>query len=377
MKIAGAADSAQAQLGLTRERLIKGPPRCLTELAGCDPHAAPSASVPESELTARLSTWTATGAISTLDPILSKFADRALYGPLCAFLARRGKGQRARLSALAFRLAGGEGEVPTTLPLIVECLHAGSLIIDDIEDASALRRGQPCLHHQVGMPVALNAGNALYFLPNLLLAESGLAPLEQLRVTHLVGQCLLRCHEGQALDLTVRLSELSPGEVQVVARGVSERKTGALFGLAAALGAVCAGAADAVVADLQRFGVEFGVGLQMLDDVSGVQNPARADKGMEDLRDDRVTWVWALLERELSAEAYKRWLQSALSAQDEAQWAALLDRLRFPLSVRGPERIRAHFDAACEQLARALDLSGVHQELKAELSELERRFMGG
>ncbi|MFO0131652.1 MAG: polyprenyl synthetase family protein [bacterium] len=48
-----------------------------------------------------------------------------------------------------------------------EIIHNGSLIIDDIEDGSDLRREKPCVHKIYGTDVAVNAGNALYFIPML------------------------------------------------------------------------------------------------------------------------------------------------------------------------------------------------------------------
>jgi hypothetical protein len=55
--------------------------------------------------------------------------------------------------------------------LVVESLHAGSLIVDDIEDDSDLRRDAATLHRIYGVPVALNAGNWLYFWPQVLLSR--------------------------------------------------------------------------------------------------------------------------------------------------------------------------------------------------------------
>lgn len=48
---------------------------------------------------------------------------------------------------------------------IIELIHNGSLIVDDIEDGSDLRRGKPCVHKIYGEDIAINAGNAIYFLP--------------------------------------------------------------------------------------------------------------------------------------------------------------------------------------------------------------------
>jgi hypothetical protein len=54
---------------------------------------------------------------------------------------------------------------------VVEFIHAGSLVVEDIEDGSRIRRGRVALHVRYGMPVALNAGNWLYFWPFELLKK--------------------------------------------------------------------------------------------------------------------------------------------------------------------------------------------------------------
>ena len=48
---------------------------------------------------------------------------------------------------------------------LIEMLHCASLIIDDIEDGSLMRRGQPCSHKVYGVDSAINAANLIYFLP--------------------------------------------------------------------------------------------------------------------------------------------------------------------------------------------------------------------
>ena len=47
---------------------------------------------------------------------------------------------------------------------LIEMLHNASLLIDDIEDNSKLRRGVPVAHHIYGIPLTINAANYIYFL---------------------------------------------------------------------------------------------------------------------------------------------------------------------------------------------------------------------
>ena len=300
--------------------------------------------------------------------------ERALLGPLREFLSRPGKQLRARLVELGFTLGGGAAHtLPAELPLLIEILHAGSLIIDDIEDGSEQRRGLPALHRLHGVPVALNAGNWLYFWPQVLLAALPLPARARLHAHERIAECLLRCHEGQALDLTVRVGELAKADVPAVARTLATLKTGKLGGLATALGAIAARAPRRRVEALARFGCEIGVGLQMLDDLSGVLNAARRDKAREDLRLGRVTWVWAWLAEQLDGASYEQLRREQLAGDQGCE--SVLEQARFQLGMTGLRRIRLHFDGALAALARALGGDAWLAAVRAELEWLERRFM--
>ncbi len=231
--------------------------------------------------------------------------DSALTRPLREFLARPGKGVRARLVAVAWELAGGRGEPPPQLPLAIELLHAGSLIVDDIEDGSTERRGAPALHVRAGLPTALNAANWLYFAAMELV---GMLPLDERRALHALQRTnalLLRCHEGQALDVGVRVSTLRQEEVEGIAHAIAERKTGGLAALGTTLAAICAHAPPHTERALEEFGGSIGVALQLLDDAGAVCCDDRCAKGEEDLRNGRATWAWALAAREADAATYR------------------------------------------------------------------------
>ena len=81
------------------------------------------------------------------------------------WLLKEGKRWRPFLLACSYSaLNSGTTDLPDEvrrLALAVECFHKASLIHDDIEDADDLRYGQPSLHCQVGIPVAINIGDFL------------------------------------------------------------------------------------------------------------------------------------------------------------------------------------------------------------------------
>jgi geranylgeranyl pyrophosphate synthase len=311
----------------------------------------------------------------------------ALLAPLRDFLARPSKGFRAELVSWGYRLAHPGASVDhearearTELPvlaLIIECLHAGSLIIDDIEDASEERRGAPALHCSFGVPRALNAGNYLYFWPQLLLARSGLSDAARLQAHERIALCLTRCHEGQALDLQVRADQLPQRDVAKVALAITRLKTGGLVALAMALGALAAGAPPERVDAVAGLGRALGVGLQMLDDVSGIVNIARRHKALEDLRHGRVTWLWAILSEELDAAAYEARLRELRSVMDGGAADVLVERLRFQLGALGVRRAHAYVQAALSTLETTLGPGAWAEEVLGQFARLERRYVQG
>ncbi len=230
----------------------------------------------------------------------------ALGEPLCSLAQRSGKGLRSRLLAIAWKLAGGRGVLPDELIGTVEGLHLGSLIIDDIEDGSRTRRGGPTLHEQVGVSNALNAGNWLYFWSTFLVRRLSLPPDGELRIRRAIDGAVLNAHYGQALDLALRITDLRQTEVAQVVRCCSELKTGCLMELGARVGAIAAGGGPDCADVLGRIGRDFGIALQMLDDLTSVLSERRRHKGHEDTLHARPTWPWAWFAQGVDELGYGR-----------------------------------------------------------------------
>ncbi len=301
---------------------------------------------------------------------------RALHGPVRDFVERPGKALRAGLLARCYELAGGGGRCPEQLDAMVEILHAGSLIVDDIEDASSSRRGAPALHVLHGVPVALNAANWMYFWALSLVQELPLDDSAQLSLHRWCLRTLLRCHHGQSLDLTANVYELAQGEIPRVVRATAELKTGALMELAAVLGAVAAGAAPALIEELARFGRETGVALQMLDDVGGLLSEQRCHKGHEDLLLGRPTWPWAWLSAELGPEQHEplRAMGRRVAAR-ELPPELLARSLREQLHGSGRVRVRRHLHESFVRLRAVTGPAPALLALRAELQRMERSYV--
>jgi len=111
---------------------------------------------------------------------------------------------------------------------IIADLHTASLLIDDIEDNSKMRRGNPVAHSIFGIPSVLNCGNYVYFLALQRCHELQNQKAMQIFVTEMIN-----LHRGQGCDITWRDNLKCPSEEQYCS--MVQDKTGGLFRLAVGL----------------------------------------------------------------------------------------------------------------------------------------------
>jgi geranylgeranyl pyrophosphate synthase len=258
---------------------------------------------------------------------------------------------------------------------LLELLHTGSLIIDDIEDDSESRRGLPSLHVAHGTPVALNAGNWIYFWAFKLVEHLPLGDAQQLSLMRHMSRALLACHFGQALDLSVAVDQLPRPQVPPLVRAATGLKTGRLMQLGAEVGAVAARADEACREALADFGFRVGLGLQMLDDLGGLTSKRRRHKGFEDLRLGRLTWPWAWAAELESDVSYTRLRDLARDVRaGRAPGERLAARLRESIGASGRRRIHEHLTDALAALDGALGPSELLADLRQEVARLEESY---
>jgi geranylgeranyl pyrophosphate synthase len=304
-----------------------------------------------------------------------RFWESALLDPARDILGRTGKGLRARLLECSWHLAdGGPDGPPEMLPVMIELLHVGSLVIDDIEDDSPMRRGEPALHRKYGLPLALNTGNWLYFLPLALLSRLSMSDELRLALYEDISLALLRCHQGQALDLSVRITSVRKADVPGLVAGTTRMKTGSLMRLGAILGARAAGGSPETIAALGRFGAELGVGLQMLDDWSGIGVDGRREKGIADIKLARPTWPWVWLGEDDDELSYAELLRQVRGLSIDWEAERVLERMRTILTPIAGGKIRAHLDMALEGLQEEFGQCEQVEAIRQDIDRLERAF---
>ena len=196
--------------------------------------------------------------------------NKGIAEPIWEILDRGGKRWRPALFLLICEALGKDPEDCLDFAIIPEIVHNGTLIVDDIEDSSELRRGKPCTYRIFGVDIAVNAGNAMYYLPLLpLMEKKAQLPAETLRdIYEVYVQEMINLSLGQAMDITWHRGIANADNLdEEDYLQMCAYKTGTLARMAAKISAVLAGANKELVEKLGRFAESIGVAFQMQDDV--------------------------------------------------------------------------------------------------------------
>lgn len=267
-----------------------------------------------------------------MSPLVNQLVERALHQPAHEFKCRQGKRIRGSMVQISFEMAGGSGRVSEKISESIECLHAGSLVIDDVQDDSHYRRGESTLHQVIGVPLAINAGNWMYFRALELLTTASLPANQQTRLVEAMVTAGRRCHEGQALDLYARVDQIQAKHWHDTTLAISTLKTGVLVELAVAMGCIAANAPSVLHSAMTAFGCQIGVALQMRNDVEELSKIAHSDSDAcncvrdDDLRHRRVTWPWAWA-FELTGESHCQALSRRLKLSTREQQSVAAELL--------------------------------------------------
>ncbi len=185
-------------------------------------------------------------------------------------LDRGGKRWRPALFLLICEALGKKAKDYLDFAIIPEVVHNGTLVIDDIEDSSDVRRGKPCTYKIFDIDIAVNAGNAMYYLPLLPLMEKRKEiPVEKLTdIYQIYVQEMINLSVGQAMDIAWHRSLANADQIsEEDYMQMCAYKTGTLARMAAKLAAVIAGADGQLVEKLGHFAESIGIAFQMQDDI--------------------------------------------------------------------------------------------------------------
>jgi len=195
---------------------------------------------------------------------------KALAEPIWDFLDRGGKRWRPALFFLILEALGKDPDEYADFAIIPEIVHNGTLMVDDVEDASELRRGKPCTYKIYGLDIAINAGNSMYYLPLLPLIERRTAlPAEKLaRIYEIYVEEMIKLSLGQAMDIAWHRGIANADNIdEKDYLQMCAYKTGTLARMSAKIAAVLGDADGKLVEELGNFAESIGIAFQMQDDI--------------------------------------------------------------------------------------------------------------
>ncbi len=199
---------------------------------------------------------------------------------------RRGKDPASKINGMAYEFVEGggkrlrpciallvcdsiKGSYKDALPIAAayELAHTASLTQDDIIDNSATRHSLPTAHTLHGVTTAILISDVMIFDMFQKLADYDGVDVSKDQLSGLlryVAKSAKQAAEGEFLEM--ELSRKIDSSVDDYVR-LAGLKTGALFGAAAASGAIVGGAKPKVVKDMYEFGRNLGIEYQMVDDI--------------------------------------------------------------------------------------------------------------
>ncbi len=272
-----------------------------------------------------------------------------LIGEITRYVLKSG-GKRIRpaLLLLSAKLCGYRGGTRNiALAAVAEYMHAATLIHDDIIDHADKRRGLPSANSIWGPQISVLAGDFLYARSlQILVADGDLAVMQAFA------------------DATVRMTEGEVREVQMAGNleltydeylEIIISKTAALISAACRAGALIAGSEAAAVAALTEFGLNLGIGYQLVDDaLDFIAKEDRLGKPVgNDFKEGKVTFpVFHVLRAGSEADRSRLRELAAAESIRESDLAEVKEMVERHGAVAATmEQVHAYLEKAKESLS--------------------------
>ena len=204
--------------------------------------------------------------------------------PVIRFLLQNpGKRLRSRLLCLAAQMIGRPAPRLREAAALVELLHNGSLLHDDVMDHASVRRNRPTVNCLWGDAVAILAGDLLLAGVMDLALKTGHPGVPQAAVHSLADLVA-----GQMEEIRNH-GNLLMGEAEYLT--LVAKKTGSLFAFSCRTGAWLTRGTPEQARSLENFGASFGLAFQLMDDLLDyVGRPEHTGKEQgRDLAERKVT----------------------------------------------------------------------------------------
>ena len=284
---------------------------------------------------------------------------QCLYDMMRDYPQRSGKRLRPALCLLICEAFGGDPKDAFNTAAALELLQNWLLIHDDIEDGSDLRRGEPCLNRKYGVPLAINAGDALHcrmwemLHRNAEILGHEIAFKILAEFTRLSNQVV----EGQHIELSwVGNNQWNLTEDDYWTMCVQKTAWYTCI-TPCRLGALTAGTTTADVDHFIDIGKNLGVAFQIQDDVLNlIGNEGQYGKEIAgDISEGKRTLVLIHLFNSCTHDEAERVIEIMAKDRNSKSQAEIREVLllmeRYNSIVYAQKRSKALVEKACEQFA--------------------------
>ncbi|GAB6011193.1 polyprenyl synthetase family protein [Viscerimonas tarda] len=190
---------------------------------------------------------------------------QSLFDPISYILSLGGKRLRPALSLMSYNLY--KDDVRTALPvaLAIEIFHNFTLLHDDLMDRADVRRGKETVHIKWNDNTAVLSGDAMLIEAYVKIAGVDAKFLPQVLKLFSTTATEICCGQQLDMEFEQRLDVTIAEYLEMI-----RLKTAVLLGCALKEGAILAEASEEDADNLYQFGINIGLGFQLMDDLLDV-----------------------------------------------------------------------------------------------------------
>lgn len=261
--------------------------------------------------------------------------------PIREITDRSGKSWRSYATIACCDAVGGNSQVAIDWLALPELMHVGSLMVDDVQDKSLVRRGGPAAHVVHGDAIAINSGTGAYFVGQYCIYNVDKDFEGKVKIYNAYFEAMRASHSGQAMDI-YGLDYMMPDALKDdnVAKLLTKRviathrlKSAAPAAYLARIGVILGEGNDEQIDAMGDYFEALGISFQIIDDtlnLKGFKDHLKT-KG-EDITAGKITYPVAKAMGLLDKKDRKR-LWEIVSAKTEditliAEAVSLLDKVQ-------------------------------------------------
>lgn len=233
-----------------------------------------------------------------------------------------GKRLRALLPLVVARCFDVPADRLVSFGAACEMLHNATLVHDDLQDGDRVRRGEPTIWVEYGMPQAINLGDAMLYVTILLLDELDVSAEARQRAIRRLATETLRVVDGQEREFALQ-SMPWPGREQYFR--MVEGKTSGLFALPVVGAAELCGAEQALLDALQEAARHLGVIFQIQDDILDLYGEKGREAPGSDVAEGKISML-VIHALEMAEREDAEWLRALLQREREQVTREDIDR---------------------------------------------------